>query len=138
MDKLLQPDTGLMFWTILTFLTMVFLLSKFAWGPLLHSIEERERRMREDREGAEKARAEAERIQKDLELKLAGLEARTRETMAQAQKEADALRALPASPDALSRLRPSPFPWPVYSAGLLLMVFALWRAACFTPRHRAR
>jgi hypothetical protein len=51
---------------------------------------------------------------------------------------ADALRALPASPEALSRLRPSPFPWPVYSAGLLLMVLALWRAARFTLRHPAR
>ncbi|HEV8702046.1 MAG TPA: hypothetical protein VGV60_12305 [Candidatus Polarisedimenticolia bacterium] len=51
---------------------------------------------------------------------------------------ADALKALPASPEALSRLRPSPFPWPVYSAGLLLMSLALWRAARFTLRHPAR
>lgn len=51
---------------------------------------------------------------------------------------ADAIRALPASPEDLTRLRPSPFPWPIYSAGLLLMAFALWRAARFTPRRPAR
>jgi len=51
---------------------------------------------------------------------------------------ADALRALPASPEALGRLRPGDFPWPAYSAAILLMTFALWRAARFTPRHPAR
>lgn len=47
---------------------------------------------------------------------------------------ADALRALPASPEALSRLRPTAFDWPVYSAGLSAMAFSLWRAARLPPR----
>ena len=51
---------------------------------------------------------------------------------------ADSLRALPASPEVLGRLKPTPFPWSAYSAGLLLMAFALWRATRFTPRHPAR
>lgn len=51
---------------------------------------------------------------------------------------ADSLKALPASPEVLSRLRPGPFPWPAYSAGVLLMAFAFWRSARFTPRHSAR
>lgn len=93
MEKLLQPDTGLMFWTIVTFLTMVFLLKTFAWGPLLRAIEERERHMKEEREAAEKARQEAQKIQADLEARLAGLEAKSREVLAQAQKDAEALRA---------------------------------------------
>lgn len=93
MDRLLNPDTGLMFWTIVTFLTMVFLLGKFAWNPLLHSIEERENSMRHEREAAEKARAEAQRIQADLEAKLAKLDAQSAEILAKASKEAEALRA---------------------------------------------
>ena len=93
MEKLLQPDTGLMIWTIVTFLIMVFLLKTFAWGPLLHAVEERERRLKEDREAAEKARAEAQKIQADLEAKLNGLDAKSREVLAQAQKDAEALRA---------------------------------------------
>ena len=90
MDKLLSIDTGLMFWTIVTFLAMVVLLKKFAWGPLIHSIEERENRLKADREAAEKARAEAQRIQTDLEAKLAGIDAKSREVLAQAAKDADA------------------------------------------------
>ena len=65
MDKLLTPDTGLMIWVIITFLCLVAILKLFAWGPLLGAIEAREGRIRADREGAEKARSEAERIQKE-------------------------------------------------------------------------
>lgn len=46
---------------------------------------------------------------------------------------ADALRALPADPETLSRMRPTAFNWPLYSAGLLAMAFALW-----TSRRPAR
>ncbi|MBI4348147.1 MAG: F0F1 ATP synthase subunit B [Elusimicrobia bacterium] len=93
MGDILKPDAGLMFWTIVTFLTMVFLLKTFAWGPLLHAVEERERRLKEDREAAEKARNEAQKIQADLEARLAALDAKSREVLAQAQKDAEALRA---------------------------------------------
>jgi hypothetical protein len=41
----------------------------------------------------------------------------------------DAIRALPASAEDLSRLKPGPFLWPLYLAGLAAMVFSLWRAA---------
>lgn len=47
---------------------------------------------------------------------------------------ADALRALPAGPEDLSRLKPGPFNWPVYLLGLAGMAFSLWRAA--HPRTR--
>lgn len=51
----------------------------------------------------------------------------------------DALAALPASAEALSRLRPSPFNWPVFLSGLAMMGWAVWRAtwgpALCAPRH---
>jgi F-type H+-transporting ATPase subunit b len=93
MDKLLNPDTGLLIWTVVTFLCLVFILKTFAWGPLLHAIEDRERRIREDREGAEKARAEAERIQRELTAQLSGAQAKSAELVAQAAKDGEALRA---------------------------------------------
>ena len=58
MADLLNPDTGLMFWTIVTFLALVAILKFAAWGPLLHAVEAREARIKADREGAEKARAD--------------------------------------------------------------------------------
>ena len=93
MDKLLNPDTGLLIWTIVTFLCLVFILKKMAWGPLLHAIEERESKMRGDLEGAQKARNEAEKIKNDLEAQMSGLQAKSREILAQAQKESDLLRS---------------------------------------------
>jgi len=93
MDKLLAPDTGLMVWTIVTFLALVAILRAFAWGPLLHAVEEREARIKADREGAEKARLEAERIQKELEARMAETGAKTKELLAAAQRDGESLRA---------------------------------------------
>lgn len=42
---------------------------------------------------------------------------------------ADALRALPADAEALSRLRPTAFGWPVFLAGYVAMICAVGRAA---------
>jgi len=93
MDKLLNPDTGLIVWTIITFLCLVFIMKKLAWGPLLHAIDEREARLKAERESAESARKEAERIKNELDAQMGTLNAKTRDLLAQAQKDADALRA---------------------------------------------
>jgi F-type H+-transporting ATPase subunit b len=93
MDQLMNPDTGLMIWVIVTFLCLVAILKIFAWGPLLGAIEAREHGIKADREGAEKARAEAERIQKDLESQIAGVQAKAKEMLAAATKDGEILRA---------------------------------------------
>lgn len=93
MDKLIVPDTGLMFWTVVTFLCLVIILKKAAWGPLLKAIDEREYRLKEDRLAAEKARAEAERIQKELEAQMAGVQVKSKDLLAAASRDAEALRA---------------------------------------------
>lgn len=93
MDKLLNPDTGLIIWTIITFLALVFILKKTAWGPLLKALEEREARMKADLDGAQAARAAAEKIKQELDAQMAGLEARGKESLAQAAKEGELLRA---------------------------------------------
>ncbi len=93
MDRLLQPDTGLIIWTIITFLGLVVVLKKLAWGPLLAAIEERENRIKGDLEESQKARAEAERIKAELEGKMTDLQNKSREMLAQAQKDAEQLRS---------------------------------------------
>jgi len=40
---LITPALGLVFWTTLAFLTVLFILKKFAWKPILESIKEREK-----------------------------------------------------------------------------------------------
>jgi F-type H+-transporting ATPase subunit b len=93
MERLFSADVGLMVWTIATFLVLVGVLAKFGWPALIQSIDERERHLHEEREAAERARKEAQRIQADLDAKLAGLESRSQEILAKAMKEAEALRA---------------------------------------------
>lgn len=92
MDALLNPDKGLILWTIMSFLILVGLMKAFAWGPLLHAIEEREAKMREEREKAEAARKDAERIQRELEARLASAADEARAVIAKAGQEGEALR----------------------------------------------
>ena len=40
--KLLTPEFGLIIWTLLAFLIVLFILKKFAWKPILNSLKERE------------------------------------------------------------------------------------------------
>lgn len=40
--ELVKPGLGLIFWMTITFSIVLFLLSKFAWKPILQSIRERE------------------------------------------------------------------------------------------------
>ena len=46
--------------TLILFTLFVIVLSKFAWGPLLKAIDERERSIREALDGSQKANAEAQ------------------------------------------------------------------------------
>lgn len=56
--ELLTPDLGLIFWQSLVFLLVLFLLSRFAWGPLLGALKEREQSISEALSSAEKAKEE--------------------------------------------------------------------------------
>ena len=75
MEALIRPETGLMFWTITCFVLLALLLSRTAWRPLLAAVEERERAIRTDRQTAETARAEAEKVKAELDARLAELKA---------------------------------------------------------------
>lgn len=56
--ELVTPDLGLLFWTGLVFLLLMFLLVKFAWKPILNAVNEREQKINDSLEQAEKAQAE--------------------------------------------------------------------------------
>jgi F-type H+-transporting ATPase subunit b len=66
-NPLVQVDPGLFIWTIVTFLVLLTLLAKFAWGPLLQALSAREETIRKSLADAEKARQELERLNKESE-----------------------------------------------------------------------
>jgi F-type H+-transporting ATPase subunit b len=75
--SLIKPNPGLMFWTLITFGVVLFILRKYAFGPIQQMIETRRAAVTADLDAAEKAREEAQ----------AAL-AEYREQLAEARKEA--------------------------------------------------
>lgn len=67
-------NPGLIIWTIITFVLLVAVLSKYAWKPMLQALHEREERIRSALEQAEKARAEAAELLKQNERNMARAE----------------------------------------------------------------
>ncbi|HEU4719168.1 MAG TPA: F0F1 ATP synthase subunit B [Bacteroidia bacterium] len=68
---LMVPDTGLAIWMLITFLIVLFLLTKFAWKPIMKMIREREESIEGALKSAEKAKEEMQALQAGNERILA-------------------------------------------------------------------
>ena len=64
-NPLVQVDPGLFIWTIVTFLVLLTLLAKFAWGPLLQALESRQNAIRKSLDDAQQARQELDRLNQE-------------------------------------------------------------------------
>lgn len=62
---LLTPGVGLIFWTTLSFIILLILLSKFAWKPILSMVKEREASIADSLNAAEKAKEEVAKLKAD-------------------------------------------------------------------------
>lgn len=60
---LVTPGIGLVFWTTLSFLIVLFLLKKFAWKPILESLKERDESIDKALKSAEEAKEEIAKLQ---------------------------------------------------------------------------
>ena len=60
--NLLEPNGGLMFWTLLIFFGLLVLLRKFAFGPILDAVNSREQALTDAMAAAAKDRDEAARL----------------------------------------------------------------------------
>jgi F-type H+-transporting ATPase subunit b len=72
---MLDPNPGLIIWTIVTFVLLLVVLRKFAWRPLLDALQKREDGVRGALERAEHARDEAERLLEEHRKQVARAEA---------------------------------------------------------------
>src|ERR1051325_778739 len=68
---MLEVNTGLISWTIVTFVLLLIVLRKFAWKPLLEGLQRREERVRTSIERAEQAQKDAERLMEENRQRLA-------------------------------------------------------------------
>ena len=92
-QRLITPEVGTILWTIITFVILAFLLRKFAWRPLLTTLEERERTIRESLDQARKARAEAEEASRRHQEMLAQGRREVAALIEQGKRESEIVRA---------------------------------------------
>ena len=89
---LLSANAGLAFWLGLAFIILMFLLSKYAWGPITSALAERETTIEESITRAERALAEAQQLQADNDAARREAQAEAQTMLRAAREEADALR----------------------------------------------
>ncbi len=66
-NPLVTPEIGLIVWTTITFLILLFLLTKFAWKPILGAVKQREANIEEALKAADRAKKEMEALKADNE-----------------------------------------------------------------------
>jgi len=69
--ELLLPKLGLIFWTLVAFGIVFFILAKYAWKPILKSLDEREKNISDSILSAENVRKEMEAMKSENEALLA-------------------------------------------------------------------
>ncbi|MBX7151489.1 F0F1 ATP synthase subunit B [bacterium] len=89
---LLDIDPGLMIWTIIIFILLLILLGKLAWKPIIKTLQEREEKIKNSLDQAEKARRDAEQLIAKNEEILSRANREAQDIMKKAKEEAEKLR----------------------------------------------
>src|SRR5690242_18932062 len=82
-------NTGLIFWTILVYLLLFAALWRLGWPALLKSVEERERRIQEELDEAERARAQTAALLEEHKRTIAAARNEAQEWVARARGVAE-------------------------------------------------
>lgn len=90
--SLFSVDLGLSLWTVVIFAGLLFILWKFAWGPILDAVNAREEKIRRDLDEAAREREEAERLLAEHKKQLAETHRKAQEILAEARQHGDELR----------------------------------------------
>jgi len=89
-DSILSVNPGLIFWTIVSFLLLLFLLGKMAWGPIVAALDRREAAIRDAVLAADNARTEAQRVIEENKQLLAKAADEANATREKAIRDAEA------------------------------------------------
>jgi len=90
--SLTSINPGLTLWAAITFLVLLGVLYKFAWGPIVKMLDERARTIHESIDAAKKERAEAERMLAEQKESLARATREAAEMAKRNQQEVEKLR----------------------------------------------
>jgi F-type H+-transporting ATPase subunit b len=90
-NDLIKVVPGLMIWTIVAFLITLFVLKKYAFGPIQRTIDERRERIRRALEEADNARDEARRLLEEHRSLIGQARGQAEEILSEARKVAESM-----------------------------------------------
>lgn len=91
--NILALDFPLEIWSLIVFLVLLTVLGKFAWGPLLASLQKREEDLTHTLSETERARTEAERLLAEHRAQMAQAADQVRSLIDQGRRDAEATAA---------------------------------------------
>jgi F-type H+-transporting ATPase subunit b len=91
-NALIDPNPGLMIWTVICFAIAFFVLRKYAFGPIQGVIDERRKRILEALEEAERSRGEARRLLEEHRALVGQARTDAEEILAEGRKVAESQR----------------------------------------------
>ncbi len=91
-NNLFAGDVGNAIWTLVIFGLVVFVLGKFAWGPILNTLQARESFIHEALEKAKRDRDEAEARLREYEERLAAARAEATAIVDEGRRDAEVVK----------------------------------------------
>jgi F-type H+-transporting ATPase subunit b len=91
-NPLIQVTPGLMIWTIICFLIVLFVLQRYAFGPIQQMIDARRQRIEEAITEADNAREEARNLLEEHRKLIGQAKSESEEILVEARRVADAQR----------------------------------------------
>ena len=91
-NPLISVTPGLMIWTIVCFLIALWVLKRYAFGPIQKMIDDRRERIRRSLEDAEEAREEARRLLEEHRSLISQARSEGEQILAEARRVADSQR----------------------------------------------
>ena len=90
---MVEVHGGLLFWSVITFLLLLAVLKKVAWGPIISALESREEEIKNALSAAEKAREEAEKVSSDYEQSMKDAQVKAQEIISDSKAAAEKVKA---------------------------------------------
>ena len=88
----LDVNPGVILWTVVTFIFLLLILKKLAWKPILNSLNEREKLIKESLEKADQAQKDAEKLLAENKVNLSKAEDEAQKIIEQSRELAEKLK----------------------------------------------
>ena len=90
---MVEVHGGLLFWSVITFLLLLVVLKKVAWGPIISALENREEEIKNALSAAEKAKEEAEKVSSDYEQSMKEAQIKAQKIISDSKIAAEKVKA---------------------------------------------